>query len=89
VMMRCPFLCCTSPTRPSGLAAAASLADINDEIPIPRIPPHSSLVSVDSDDEVLIPRPTLSRPSSATCPFGCPCLAPPAGGLGRCPLGNG
>jgi hypothetical protein len=50
----------------SAHAAAASLADSADEIPIPRFPPCSALVLCDSDDEVPIPCPRLCRLSSCT-----------------------
>jgi hypothetical protein len=76
-----PFLHVPSPSQPSAHAAAASLADRDYEVHIPRIPPRCALVSCDNDDEVLIPRPKhtflsllhlpLSLPSS-WAPLSCP-----------------
>jgi hypothetical protein len=76
----------------SALAAAASLADGDDEVPIPRFPSCSALVWCDSDDEVLILRPMLScLPSTSFVPLSLcsPLSCPQAGGRGLCLLGYG
>jgi hypothetical protein len=67
-----PCLHVPSHKRPSAHAAAASLEDSDDKVPIPHFPPRSALVLCDSDDEVLIPRPMLSCPSSTSRPFARP-----------------
>jgi hypothetical protein len=53
-------------------AVAASLADSDNEVPIPCNAPCSALVLCDSDDEVLFLRPVLSCPSSTLHPFVLP-----------------
>jgi hypothetical protein len=60
-----PCLHVPSPKQPSAHAAAASLEDSDDKLPISLIPPRSCDV-----DEVLIPHPVLSRPPSPPCPPG-------------------
>jgi hypothetical protein len=51
-----PCLHVPSPQQSSAHAVATSLAD-SDDVPILRIQPRSAVVSCDSDDEVLVPRP--------------------------------
>jgi hypothetical protein len=63
-----PCLHVPSPRQPSARAAAASVAESDDEVPMSRIPPRSALASCDGDDEVLIPRPILSCPASTSRP---------------------
>jgi hypothetical protein len=77
-----PCLHVPSTRQPTARAATTSLADSDDEL---SISPRSALVLCDSDDEVPVPRPMLSCPSSTSRPFVRP--APQA--CGRCPLGYG
>jgi hypothetical protein len=51
--------------------------------------PRSALVSCGSDNEVLIPRPMLSYPSSTSGPLFCSRPGPQACGCGQCLLGCG
>jgi hypothetical protein len=78
-----PCLYVPFPRRLSDLAAASSQADSAAEVPIPRFPPPFALVSGDSDDEVLIPRPTLSCVPSTSLPFLRPVFALQASGRAR------
>jgi hypothetical protein len=89
---------CRAPARrPSAHAAAASLADSDDEVHMYRIPPRSALVFVvyettvlcDIDDEVIVLSPLLSGPSSTSHPIVRPHPGLQACGCGRCPLWNG
>jgi hypothetical protein len=84
VMKRSPFLVGMSPWQLSAPAAAASLVDSADEIPIPKFAPFSALGLRDRDDEVSILHPRLPCLSSFTSPpMVCPQPAPQAGSHGR------
>jgi hypothetical protein len=71
-MMRFPFLVCMSrpPPQPSAHAAAPSLADRDDEVPIPLFSHRTTLVSCYGDAEVPLLRPDVSCHSSSACPAG-------------------
>jgi hypothetical protein len=78
VPIPCPHV--PPPQRPSADAAAASLADSDDYVHVPCNPARSALVSWDSDDEVLIPHPMPSCPSSTSGPIVGPHSAPQVSG---------
>jgi hypothetical protein len=63
-----PCLHVTSPPHSSALAAPASPADSDDDIPILRFSHRPALVSCSGDAEVLLLRPSLSHPYSSTPP---------------------
>jgi hypothetical protein len=61
----------------------------NNGVPYLLVTPRSALVSCDSDGEVLILHPMLSRPSSTSSLVVRPQPALQVGGHGRCPFGYG
>jgi hypothetical protein len=71
----------------ASLALPALVAIADDKVPVPRIEPRPAMASCDSGDEVPIPRPLLSCPSSTSCPFVRSRCALQA--CGRCPRGCG
>jgi hypothetical protein len=78
-----PCLHVPHPTQPSAPAAAASIADDDDRVPTPCFTPRPALALYDSDGEVHVLRPMLSRLSSSTSlPHLYSLLAPKASGHG-------
>jgi hypothetical protein len=83
-----PCLQVSPPPRPSAHTTAASPADSDDELPIPRLSHRPALVSCYGDVALPPLRPRLSRLCSSTSPpIVCPQPAPKAARCGRCPLG--